>query len=179
MMQERFGSGRHNWIEHAHVGFVAPSTCSASTLLEVSTPHRSGREDIAIAWAAVFAEAMGSLDDKVTDYLAVVQSSMHRLPSTYKVTVYYEGRASIDEVTSVFRAALPKLAACCCPLVITLLRDATLRRCRQENSRRNDLGSFVELNEHWVQGLRYRVPLEAVVHSRLGWQPAGDSHPAG
>lgn len=173
-MQEPIGSSRHDLPPGGDFGLVMPAASTEASLLHVEDPASIAGDREA------FHHAMKSLGDKITDYLAVLQnpeqppSNPHaKATPRNKLTVYCEGRATIDEVALLFVEALPNLAATCHPLVVSTLRDGTLRRCRQTNTRAQ------ALDEHWVQGQKYRVPLEAVVQSRLGWCPMPDVHRPG
>lgn len=184
MMQEPIGSGRHDLPQGGDFGIVLPAAGAEASLLRI---ERSA--SIASGDREAFIRAMQSLGDKVTDYLAVLQSSeqptaslQSKTSARNKLTVYCEGWATIDEVALLFVEALPRLAATCHPLVISTLREGTLRRCRQSNPRSQGdpqsqfAGSAEAFDEHWVQGQKYRVPLEAVIQSRLGWYPVVEPH---
>lgn len=187
MMQERFRSGPEGQPQGGEFGVVLPAAGADASLLHVE--HSAS---IAVGDKEAFNRAVKSLGDKVTDYLIVLQISERHTSSlqvkaatTNKLTVYCEGRATIDEVALLFVEALPMLAATCHPVVFSTLRGGTLRRCRQSNPRSPGdprsagAGSSGALDEHWVQGQRYRVPLEAVVQSRLGWCPVAETHRPG
>jgi hypothetical protein len=176
MMQERFGTGRHRLSVGVNAGVMAPGTYDRLALDQSRSPI-SAREE-ADGWAASFEHAMSSLGAKVNDYLGVLRKADAKL-SRAKLTLYYEGGATIDEVALVFYEALPTLADSCSPLVISTLRGGTLRLCRQANPRKDGLEPCATVNEHWVQAPRYRVPLEAVVHSRLGWRRVANTRNAG